>query len=51
MLRPLWLSLPWTRSAALRRLSIAWRRLSWMSLSLATRAAIVVTPRFPISSS
>ena len=33
----LWSSLPWTRSAALRSSSIVLFRLSWMSLSVATR--------------
>ena len=51
LLRPLWLSFPWMRSAALRRSSIAERSWSWMSLSLATFVATPVTPRLPISSS
>ena len=34
--------LPWTRSAASRRSSIASRRLCWISLSVATRAAAAV---------
>ena len=51
LLRPLWSWLPWIRSAASRRSSIAERSWSWMSLSLATFVATPVTPRLPISSS
>src|ERR671923_101692 len=51
VLRPLWSRLPWRRSAASRSSSSARFRLSWMSVSLATRRATVVTPRLPTSSS
>ena len=49
--RPCGSGLPWIRSAASRRSSIAERSWSWMSLSVATLVATPVTPRLPISSS
>jgi hypothetical protein len=50
-LRPLCSFLPWTRFAAVRSSSTASFSFSWISLSVATRVATVVTLRLPISSS